>query len=74
MALLRTSAAVAMAFGFGLTAPLDAQQPAGPGQAPVEQPAVAEQDDRIAVVTAVDRLPQSAGVERQEVPWATAGR
>jgi hypothetical protein len=67
-ALLRTSAAVAIVFGFGLTALVDAEEPAGPGQAPVEQPAGAPQDVRATVVTPEGRHQQSATVERQQVP------
>jgi hypothetical protein len=63
IALLRTSAAVAIVFSFGLTASVDAEEPAGPGQAPVEQPAGAPQDVR----TPEGRHLQSATVERQQV-------
>ena len=68
IALLRTSAAVAIVFSFGLTALVDAEEPAGPGQAPVEQPAGAPQDVRATVVTPEGRHQQSATVERQQVP------
>jgi hypothetical protein len=63
IALLRTSAAVAVVFSFGLTALVDAEEPAGPGQAPVEQPAGAPQDVR----TPEGRHQQSAIVERQQM-------
>jgi hypothetical protein len=66
-ALIRTSAAVAVAFGFGLTALAEAEEPGGAGQAPVEQPAGASQDVRAAVVTSGGRQQQSATVERQQV-------
>ena len=65
--LLRTSAAVAIALSFGLTAWVDAEEPAGPGQAPVEQPAGAPQDVRVTVVTPEGRHQESATVERQQV-------
>jgi hypothetical protein len=68
IALLRTSAVVAVVFGFGLTALVDAEEPAGSGQAPVEQPAGAPQDVRATVVTPEGRRQQSATVERQQVP------
>ena len=68
IALLRNSAAVAIVFSLGLTALVDAQQPAGPGPAPVEQPAGAPQDVRATVVTPEGRDRQSATVERQQVP------
>lgn len=68
IALLRTSAAVAIGFSFGLTAMVDAQEPAGPGQAPVERPAGAPQYVRATVVTPEGRHQQSATVERQQVP------
>lgn len=68
IALLRTSAAVAIVFGFGLTALVDAEESAGTGQAPVEQPAGAPQDVRPTVVTPDGRHPQSATVARQQVP------
>ena len=68
IALLRTAAAVAIVCSFGLTALVDAQQPAGPGQAPVEQPAGAPQEVRATVVTPEGRQQQSATVERQQVP------
>jgi hypothetical protein len=68
IALLRTSAAVAIVFSFGLTALVDAEEPAGPGQAPVEQPAGALQEVRVTVVTPEGRHQQSATVERQQVP------
>ena len=68
IALLRTSAAVAIVFSFGLTALVAAEEPAGPGQAPVEQPAGTPQDVRATVVTPEGRHQQSATVERQQVP------
>ena len=68
IALLRASAAFAIVFSFGLTASVDAQQPSGPGQAPVEQPAGAPQDVRATAVTPEGRHQQSATVERQQVP------
>jgi hypothetical protein len=68
IALLRTSAAVAIVFSFGLTALVDAEEPAGPRQAPVEQPAGAPQDVRATAVTPEGRHQQSATVERQQVP------
>ena len=64
---LRTSAAVAVVLSFGLTALVDADEPAGHGQAPVEEPAGAPQDVR-AIVTPDGRHQQSATVERQQVP------
>ena len=64
---LRTSAAVAVVLSFGLTALVDADEPAGQGQAPVEEPAGAPQDVR-AIVTPDGRHQQSATVERQQVP------
>ena len=67
IALLRASAAVAIVFSFGLTALVDAEEPAGPGQAPVEQPAGASQDVRATVATPEGRHQQSASVERQQV-------
>jgi hypothetical protein len=67
IALLRTSAAVAIVFSFGLTALVDAEEPAGPGQAPAQQPAGASQDLRATVVTPEGRH-RSASVERQQVP------
>ena len=68
IALLRTSTAVAIVFIFGLTAMVDAQEPAGQRQAPVEQPAGAPQDVRATIVTPDGRHQQSATVERQKVP------
>ena len=68
IALLGTATAVAIVCSFGLTALVDAQQPAGPGQAPVERPAGAPQDVRATVVTPEGRDRQSATVERQQVP------
>ena len=68
IALLRTSAAVAIVFGLGLTAWVDAEEPAGPGQAPAEQPAGAPQVLRATVVSPEGRHQQSATVERQQVP------
>ena len=67
IALLRT-AAVAIVFSLGVTALVDAQQPPGPGQALVEQPAGAPQDVRVTVVTPKGRQQQFATVERQRVP------
>ena len=72
-ALLRTSAAIAMAFGIGLTSSVDAGDPAGPGQAQAEQPAVAQQDAQIIVVTPEGRRPQSAAMERQQVRVGDGG-
>ena len=79
IALFWTSAAVAIVFSFGLTAKVDAEEPAGPRQAPVEQPAGAPQDGRATVVTPEGRHQQSATVERQQVPvgdgeWVTVLR
>ena len=68
IALLRTSAAVAIVFSFGLTALVDAEELAGPGPAPAQQPAGAPQDVRATVVTPEGRHRQSATVERQQVP------
>ena len=68
IALLGTATAVAIVCSFGLTAWVDAQQPAGPGQAPVERPAGAPQDVRATVVTPEGRRQPSATVERQQVP------
>jgi hypothetical protein len=68
IALLRTSAAVAIVCSFGLTASVAAEEPAAPGPAPVEQPAGAPQDVRATVVTPEGRHRQSASVERQHVP------
>ena len=65
---LRTFAAVAIVFSFGLTAMVDAQEPTGQRQAPVEQPAGAPQDVRATIVTPDGRHQQSATVERQQVP------
>jgi hypothetical protein len=67
IALLRISAAVALVFSFGLTALVDAEEPAGARQAPVEQAAGAPQDVRATVVTPEGRHQQSATVERQQV-------
>jgi hypothetical protein len=67
IALLRTSAAVAIVFSFGLTAWVDAEEPAGPGQPPINQPAGAPQDVRATVVARESRHQQSATVERQQV-------
>jgi hypothetical protein len=64
---LLTSAAVAVVFSVGLTASADAEEPAGPEQAPVEQPAGALQGVRATVVTPEGRHQQSATVERQQV-------
>ena len=68
IARLRTSAAVAIVFGFGVTALADAEEPVGPGQAPVERSAGAPQDVRATVVTPEGSDQQSATVERQQVP------
>ena len=68
MAMLRTSAAVAIVFSFGLTALVDAEEPTAPGPAPVEPSAGAPQDVRATVVTPEGRHQQSATVERQQVP------
>ena len=68
IALFRTSATLAMVFSFGLTALVDAEEPASPGQVPVEQQAGAPQDARATVVTPEGRHQQSAIVERQQVP------
>ena len=66
---IRTAAAVAIVFGFRLTASVDAEEPAAPGQAPVEQPVgAAAQDVRATVVTPGGRQQQAATVERQQVP------
>ncbi|HEU4475527.1 MAG TPA: hypothetical protein VFR71_02365 [Methyloceanibacter sp.] len=65
---LGTSAAVAIVFSFGLTALVDAEEPAGPRQAPVEQPAGAPQDVRATIVTPEGRHQQSVSVEREQVP------
>ena len=73
IALLRTSTAVAIVFIFGLTAMVDAQEPAGQRQAPVEQPAGAPQDVRATIVTPDGRRQQSATVERQQVPVGGGG-
>jgi hypothetical protein len=67
IALRRTSAAVAVVFSFGLAPLVDAEEPAGSGQAPVEQPAGAPQDVRVTVVTPEGRHQQSATMERQQV-------
>ena len=67
IALLWTSAAIAIVFSCGLVASADAEQPASPGQTPVEQPAGAPQEVRATVVTPEGRHQQSAGVERQQV-------
>jgi hypothetical protein len=66
IALLRTSATVAIVVGLSLTAA--AEEPAGPGQAPVDQPAGAPQDVGATIVTPEGRHQQSASVERQQVP------
>ena len=65
---LGTSAAVAIVFSFGLTAMVHAEEPADPGQAPVEQPAGAPQDVRATIVTPEGRHQQSVSVEREQVP------
>jgi hypothetical protein len=66
--LLRTSAAIAIVLSFGLTALVDAEEPADPRRAPVEQPASVPQDIRATVVTPQGRHQQSATMERQRVP------
>jgi hypothetical protein len=66
IALVRISATVAIVVGLSLTAA--AEEPTGPGQAPVEKPAGAPQDVRATVVTPEGRYQQSATVERQQVP------
>jgi hypothetical protein len=66
-ALLGTSAAAAIVLSVSLTALVDAEEPAAPGQAPVEQPAATPQDRRITVVTPEGRQQQSATVERQQM-------
>jgi hypothetical protein len=68
IALLRTAAAVAVGFSLGLTALVDAEEPAGPGPAPARPPAGAPQEVRATVVTPEGRDRQSATVERQQVP------
>jgi hypothetical protein len=68
IAFLRTSVAVAVVFSFGLTALVDAEEPAGPGQAPVQRAAGAPRDVRATLVTPEGRHQQSATVERQQVP------
>jgi hypothetical protein len=73
MALLRGAAAVAIMFGFGLTALVDAEEPPGPGPAPVEQRAGAPQDVRATVVTPGGRQQQSLTMERQRVPVGDGG-
>ena len=65
-ALLGTFGAVALVLGFGLTASVAAQQAAGPGPAPVEQPAGAPQD-ALASITPDGRDQQSAPVQREQV-------
>jgi hypothetical protein len=67
IAFLGISAAVAIVFSFGLTALVDAEEPAGPGQAPVEQSAGAPQGVGATIVTPEGRRQQSATVERQQV-------
>jgi hypothetical protein len=63
---LGTSAAVAFVLGFGLTARLVAEEPAGPVPAPVEEPAAAPQDVRARVTP--DAGPErSATVAREQV-------
>jgi hypothetical protein len=57
IALLRTSAAVAIVFSLGVTALVDAEEPASPGETPVERPAV----------TPEGRHQRSATMERQQV-------
>jgi hypothetical protein len=66
-AFLRTSATVAIVLGSGLTALVDAEEPARPEQAPVEQATGAPQDVRATVVTPQGRHQQSATVERQQL-------
>jgi hypothetical protein len=66
-ALLATSAAVALVLGFGLTASVAAQQAAGPGPVPLQQPAGAPQDARAAVVTPDGSQQRSAPVQREQV-------
>jgi hypothetical protein len=73
IALLWTFAAVAIVFSFGLTAMVDAEEPADPPQAPVEGPAGTPQDGRATVVTPEGRHQQSATVERQQVPVSDGG-
>jgi hypothetical protein len=67
IALFGTSAAVAAVFSFGLTALVNAEEPAGAGQAPVEQPERVPQDVRATVVTPEGRHQHFATVERQQV-------
>ena len=71
--LLRTSAAVATVFSFGLTALVHAEELTGQRQAAVEQPAGAPQDVRATIVTPDGRSQQSATVERQQVPVGGGG-
>jgi hypothetical protein len=66
--LLRSVAAVAIVFSCGLTAPVDAEERAGPGQAPIEQTAGVPQDVRGSIVIPAGRRQQSTTVERQQVP------
>ena len=73
IALFRTLMAVGIVFTSGLTALVDAKEPAGTGQAPLEQPANAPRDVRAAVASAEGRRPQSATVERQQVSLADGG-
>ena len=65
-ALLATSAAVALVLGFGLTASVAAQQAAGPGPAPLQQPAGAPEDAR-ASTTPDGSQQRSAPVQREQV-------
>ena len=61
-----TFATVALVLGFGLTARLAAEEPAGPLPAPVEEPAAAPQDVRASVTS--DAGPErSATVAREQV-------
>jgi hypothetical protein len=65
--LFRTSAAVAVVFSFAMTGLVHAEEPAGAGQAPVEQSAGAPQNVRANAVTPEGRQQQPATVERQQV-------
>jgi hypothetical protein len=73
IARLWISAAVAIVFSFGLTAMVDAKEPADPRQAPVERPAGTPQDGRATVVTPGGRHQQSATVERQQLRVVDGG-
>jgi hypothetical protein len=68
-ALLGTAAAVALALGCGLTASVAAQQAAGPGPAPVEQPAGAPQDARASIAPDGSQH-RSARMAREQVRLA----